>query len=212
MPARALVLLNAVLTAPLVCGLGLPDRALALRMALMPKRKGKPAQFAAAVIGGRVLTDPTSEDRRAWMGTRPEPRDDILRRLKTEEPHLSGDILVVRLPVEATASREASSHCESLLIEHLRAVESFDAASILLYTLMCPCPDCATTIASFARQRPHLKVEVAYELSYIPDAYAQFNPGRTDSSSLENMRQAGIDCVRVEAPGEARSGEIADAS
>ena len=77
-----------------------------------------------------------------------------------------------------------------------------DPPSVLLYTFKCPCPSCAGRIAQFAAERPHVRLEVAFEFDHIPSVYAKFRPrGDSDASSLAMMRSAGVQCLKFRPEG-----------
>ena len=68
---------------------------------------------------------------------------------------------------------------------------------VLLYSFRCPCPGCAARIARFAQRRERVRVELAFERSFIPPEFARLRPhGDSDASSLRLMRESGVVCTQ----------------
>ena len=170
-------------------------RAIALRQLLLPKYEhGNPnapkwlRQFAAVAVGGIPTRAPMLS---AEVSVSPA------------EPLLPGTLLV------ATTKRRGQlhgEHCEAMIVKQLCQHDDANSlpaaaehAPLSLYSYFCPCIDCAGVIAEFAAERPHLRIELAYDRTWIPEECADSHGGgHCDLSSVAAMREAGVQVETVQ--------------
>ena len=85
---------------------------------------------------------------------------------------------------------------ERLSVEHVDDIAHLQP--LIFHSYLCPCRTCAACIANFARSRPGLRIELAYERDFVPAKYARFrSDGSSDASSIAEMRAAGISVGRL---------------
>lgn len=183
-------------------------------------RNGPPPQFATVMFNGQAPGRERAEELRQTLYSSPEPVEAVREQLNTTNLE-AGGLLLARLPIGHAAWRVQHSgsstdpwyrsdsrlcytdavHPESLLVERLQAEDpsSFIQLSpLILYTRSCPCPSCARHIADFGFSLPpEVHVELVYNLSTIPEKYAQFRNGISDASSIALLREAGVNVRKL---------------
>ena len=162
----------------LVCMLSLcgAERAFLLRRQL--SKLHRPGQFAA-LVAGTGLNIAVTDAARMLAATEKAPHE--LSALLTAAPLLPDVALGVGTSKRLRSHQKPEHHCEALLCTRLEAEPpgALEALSpLVLYSFRCPCATCSARIAHFARQRPGVRIEVAYERCNRPHRYEPVSKSR----------------------------------
>ena len=156
-----------------LCG---AERAFLLRRQL--SKLHRPGQFAA-LVAGTGLNIAVTDAARMLAATEKAPHE--LSALLTAAPLLPDVALGVGTSKRLRSHQKPEHHCEALLCTRLEAEPpgALEALSpLVLYSFRCPCATCSARIAHFARQRPGVRIEVAYERCNRPHRYEPVSKSR----------------------------------